>query len=99
MIRALLFLLAFLVAVVASVGNAVARNQLLLIIGVVPAWVKELTWGMLPFVLSLTLMTLAMVLLWRYRARSRMGRLYYTLLVLTGWYVCFALLRTGLFGW
>ncbi len=94
-----LMLLAFLVAVVASVGNAVARNQLLLLIGVVPAWVKELTWGMLPFVLSLTLMTLAMVLLWRYRARSRMGRLYYTLLVLTGWYVCFALLRTGLFGW
>jgi len=45
------------------------------------------------------LAALAVLLLWRYRARSRMGRLYCTLLVLTGWYVCFALLRTGLFGW
>jgi hypothetical protein len=32
-------------------------------------------------------------------ARSRIGRLYYTLLVFTGWYVFVALLRTGLFGW
>jgi pimeloyl-ACP methyl ester carboxylesterase len=94
-----IMLLAFLAVVVSSVGGAVSRNQMLLLVGVVPAWVKELTWGMLPFVLSLTLMTLAMLLLWRYRARSRMGRVYYTLLVLTGWYVCVALLRTGLFGW
>ena len=85
-------------AVITSVGSALSRNQLLLLVGVMPAWVKELTWGMLPFVLSLALMTLAMALLWRYRARSLMGRFYYTLVVLTGWYVCFALLRTGLFG-
>jgi hypothetical protein len=77
----------------------VSRNQLLLLIGAVPAWVKDLTWGLLPFVLSLILMTLAMVLLWVHGARSRIGRLYYTLLVFTGWYVFVALLRTGLFGW
>lgn len=94
-----IFLLGFLAVVVSSVGGALARNQLLLLVGAVPAWVRELTWLMLPFVLALALMTLAMLLLWRYRARSRMGRVYYTLLVLTGWYVCFALLRTGLFGW
>jgi hypothetical protein len=92
-------LVAFLAAVVFSVGGAVARNQFLLLVGVVPAWVKELTWGLLPFVLSLVLMTVAMVLLWRYGARSRMGRVFYTVLVLTGWYVFVALLRTGLFGW
>ena len=94
-----LLLLGFLAAVVTSVGTAVSRNQLLLLIGAVPAWVKDLTWGLLPFVLSLILMTLAMVLLWLHGARSRMGRLYYTLLVFTGWYVFVALLRTGLFGW
>ena len=92
-------LLVFLAVVVSSVGGALSRNQLLLLVGAVPAWVRELTWLMLPFVLALALMTLALVLLWRYRARSKLGRLYYTLLVLTGWYVCFALLRTGLFGW
>jgi hypothetical protein len=94
-----IMLLGFLAVVVSSVGGAVSRNQMLLLVGVVPAWVKELTWLLLPFVLALVLMTLAMVLLWRYRARSRMGRLYYTVLVLTGWYVFIALLRTGLFGW
>jgi pimeloyl-ACP methyl ester carboxylesterase len=92
-------LVAFLAAVVFSVGGAVARNQFLLLVGVVPAWVKDLTWGLLPFVLSLGLMTVTMVLLWRYGARSRMGRVFYTALVLTGWYVFVALLRTGLFGW
>ena len=94
-----LMLLGFLAAVASSVGGALSRNQFLLLVGAVPAWVKDLTWGLLPFVLALTLMTVAMVLLWRHRARSRLGRVYYTLLVLTGWYVCFALLRTGLFGW
>ncbi|HKA43097.1 MAG TPA: alpha/beta fold hydrolase [Burkholderiales bacterium] len=94
-----LLLLAFLAVVFTSVGTAVSRNQLLLLVGAVPAWVKELTWGLLPFVLALAMMTLTLALLWRYRARTLMGRLYYTLLVLTGWYVCFALLRTGLFGW
>ena len=94
-----LLLLAFLAVAVTSVGAALARNQLLLLVGAVPAWVKELTWGLLPFVLALAMMTLTMALLWRYRARTRMGRLYYTLLVLTGWYLCFALLRTGVFGW
>jgi pimeloyl-ACP methyl ester carboxylesterase len=94
-----LMLLGFLVAVMSSVGGALSRNQFLLLVGAVPAWFKELTWGLLPFVLALTLMTVAMVLLWRNQARSRIGRVYYTLLVLMGWYVCFALLRTGLFGW
>jgi len=94
-----LMLLGFLSAVSSSVGGALSRNQFLLLVGAVPAWVKDLTWGLLPFVLALTLMTVAMVLLWRHHARTRLGRLYYTLLVLTGWYVCFALLRTGLLGW
>jgi hypothetical protein len=94
-----LMLLGFLAAVFSSVGSAVSRNQLLLLIGAVPAWVKDLTWGLLPFVLALVLMTLAMVLLWLHGARSRIGRLYYTVLVFTGWYVFVALLRTGLFGW
>ena len=94
-----IMLLAFLIAVVTSVGTELSRNQFLLLVGAVPAWVKDLTWGLVPFVLALSLMTIAMVLLWRHRARTRLGRLYYTVLVLTGWYVCFALLRTGLFGW
>src|SRR6185436_1251837 len=64
-----LMLVGFLAAVVSSVGTAVSRNQLLLLIGAVPAWVKDLTWGLLPFVLSLVLMTLAMVLLWLHGAR------------------------------
>jgi hypothetical protein len=93
-----LTLLGLLTIVVTSVGNALFRNQMLLVVGVVPAWVKELTWGILPFMLALTLMTAAMALLWRHRARSRVGRLYYTLVVLTGWYVCFVLLRTGPLG-
>jgi hypothetical protein len=45
------------------------------------------------------LMTLAMIQIWRHQARSRLGRLYYTLLVVAGWAVCLALVRTGLFGW
>jgi hypothetical protein len=36
------------------------------------------------------------VLLWRYRARSIVGRLYYTALVVTGWGMCVVLLHTGL---
>ena len=48
---------------------------------------------------SRSLMTLAMLRLWRHGARSRMGRLYYTAVVFAGWGVCIALLRTGLFGW
>ena len=38
---------------------------------------SNLTWGILPFVLALTLITMAMAPLWRYRARSLMGRFYY----------------------
>ena len=33
---------------------------------------SNLTWGILPFVLALTLITMAMAPLWRYRARSLM---------------------------
>ena len=69
---------------------------MLLLVGAVPAWVKSLTWGLLPYIAALTLMTIAMVLLWRYRARSIVGRLYYTALVVTGWGMCIVLLRTGL---
>jgi len=89
-------LLAFLIAVAISVGGAVSKNQMLLLVGAVPAWVKSLTWGLLPYIAALTLMTIAMVLLWRYRARSIVGRLYYTALVVTGWGMCIVLLRTGL---
>ena len=89
-------LLAFLILVAISVGGAISKNQMLLLVGAVPAWVKSLTWGLLPYIAALTLMTIAMVLLWRYRARSIVGRLYYTALVVTGWGMCFVLLRTGL---
>jgi mRNA degradation ribonuclease J1/J2 len=44
-------------------------------------------------------LTLAMIQIWRHQARSKLGRLYYTLLVVAGWAVCLALVRTGLFGW
>jgi len=53
---------------------------------------------MLPFVLALASMTVALELLWQYRARSLIGRFNYTPMVLTGWYVCFVLLRTGMLG-
>ena len=45
------------------------------------------------------LMTLAMVQIWQHQARSKFERLYYALLVVAGWAVCLALVRTGLFGW
>ena len=80
-------------------GTEIARNQFLLLVGALPAWVKGLTWLLLPYVAAMVLMTVAMVRLWQHRARSRMGRLYYTLLVAAGWAVCIALLKTGLFGW
>ncbi|HEX6019749.1 MAG TPA: alpha/beta hydrolase, partial [Burkholderiaceae bacterium] len=91
-------LLAFLVAAASSIGGAIERNQFLLLVGVVPAWVKSLTWALLPFVATMALMTAALRLLWRHRARSVAGRIYYTLLVLAGWSVCLALFKTGLFG-
>jgi hypothetical protein len=91
-------LAAFLIAAATSVGRAIERNQFLLLVGAVPAWVKSLTWGLLPFVAVMLLMTVAMVLLWRHRARGLTGRVYYTLVVLAGWSVCFALFKSGLFG-
>jgi pimeloyl-ACP methyl ester carboxylesterase len=93
------FLLAFIAIVSARMGTEIARNQFLLLVGALPAWVKGLTWLLLPYVLAMMLMTVAMVRLWQHRARSRMGRLYYTLLVVAGWAVCIALLKTGIFGW
>src|SRR4030095_15080786 len=53
-----LALFAFLCAVAASVGAAISRNQFLLFVGAVPAWVKELTWGLVLYVLALIMMTL-----------------------------------------
>jgi len=94
-----LTLLGFLAVAAGAVGGAVQRNQFLLLVGALPAGVRSLTWGLLPYAFALVLMTLAMLRLWRHRARSRMGRIYYTALVIAGWAVCFALLRTGLFGW
>jgi pimeloyl-ACP methyl ester carboxylesterase len=90
-------LLAFLAIAAVSVGEEIQRNQLLLLVGVVPAWVKSLTWWLLPYVLALLLMTVALRLLWRYRARTIFGRVYYTILVLAGWSVLIALLKTDLF--
>ncbi|HMN82921.1 MAG TPA: alpha/beta fold hydrolase [Burkholderiaceae bacterium] len=91
-------LLAFLIVAAVSIAGAVSRNQLLLLVGALPAWVAGLTWGLLPYVLALVLMTVALVQLWRYRARSLPGRLYYTLLVVSGWWVCVALIKSGLTG-
>ncbi|HTP75190.1 MAG TPA: alpha/beta hydrolase, partial [Burkholderiaceae bacterium] len=91
-------LAAFLFAVAASINNAIDRNQFLLLVGVVPSWVKSLTWGLAPFVAAMLMMTIALRLLWLHRARSIAGRVYYTLLVLAGWSVCAALFKTGLFG-
>jgi pimeloyl-ACP methyl ester carboxylesterase len=92
-------LLGFIAVVSGRVAAAVGRNQLLLLVGAVPSWVKQLTWLLVPFVLAMALMTVAMALLWRHRARSLAGRVFYTVLVVAGWAVCFALVRTGLFGW
>lgn len=92
-------LLGFIVIVSGRMAGEIARNQFLLLVGALPAWVKGLTWLLLPYVLALSLMTVAMLRLWRHRARSLPGRLYYSLLVLAGWGVCLALLRTGIFGW
>jgi pimeloyl-ACP methyl ester carboxylesterase len=94
-----LTLLGFLLAAAWTVSAAVERNQFLLLVGALPAGVKSLTWGLLPYAFAMGLMTLAMFRLWRHGARSRMGRIYYTAVVLAGWGVCIALLRTGLFGW
>ena len=91
-------LFAFVAVAAASVGGEIARNQMLLLLGAVPVWVKSLTWLLVPYVLALILMTTAMVLLWRHRARSLLGRLYYSLLVLAGWSVLFALFHSRLFG-
>lgn len=91
-------LLAFLIVAALSIATAVSRNQLLLLVGALPAWVAGLTWGLLPYVLALVLMTVALVQLWRHRARSLPGRLYYTLLVVSGWWVCVALVKSGLTG-
>jgi len=92
-------LLGFIVIVSGRMVGEISRNQFLLLVGALPAWVKGLTWLLVPYVLAMVLMTIAMFRLWRHRARSLLGRLYYTLLVAAGWAVCFALLRTGLFGW
>jgi pimeloyl-ACP methyl ester carboxylesterase len=94
-----LVLLGFLAVAGVGLAHAIERNQFLLLVGAVPVGVKTLTWLLLPYALALTMMTAAMIQLWRHRARSTMGRVYYTLLVIAGWAVCVALLKTGLFGW
>ena len=94
-----LTLLGFLAIAAVQIAAAIERNQFLLLVGAVPAGLKALTWLLLPYALVLSLMTVAMTRLWKHQARSRMGRVYYTVLVIAGWAVCAALLRTGLFGW
>ena len=61
-----------------------SRNQFLQLLDAVPAWVKELSWGLIPFMLVMLLMTIVALLLWRHRARSAMGRLYYTAQAIAG---------------
>ena len=97
-VLAAILLAAFIAAAVNSVGTVLSRNQFLLLLGAVPAWVKGLSWGLIPFMLVMLLMTLTTLLLWRHHARSAMGRLYYTAQVIAGWSVCVALVKTGLFG-
>ncbi len=97
-VLAAILLSAFLAAAVNSVGSVLERNQFLLLLGAVPAWVKELSWGLVPFMLVMLLMTITALLLWSHGARSKMGRLYYTAQVIAGWSVCVALVKTGLFG-
>jgi hypothetical protein len=97
-VLAAILLAAFIAAAVSSVGGVLERNQFLLLLGAVPAWVKELSWGLVPFMLVMVLMTIISLLLWFHHARSKMGRLYYTAQVIAGWSVCVALLKTGLFG-
>ena len=94
-----LALLGFIAVAAMQVAREIDRNQFLLLVGAVPAGVKTLTWLVLPYAAVMVLMTVAMASLWRHRARSTMGRVYYTLLVVAGWAVCVALLRTGFFGW
>ncbi len=94
-----LTLLGFLLFALRQLAGEIGRNQFLLLVGALPMGVKSMTWWLLPYAASMLLMTLAMVQIWRHQARSRLGRLYYTLLVLAGWAVCLALVRTGLFGW
>lgn len=97
-VLAALALTGFLGAAAIAVARAIERNQFLLLVGAVPAGLKSLVWLLLPYALVLGLMTLAMTRLWRHRARSRAGRVYFTVLVIAGWAVCVALLRTGLSG-
>jgi pimeloyl-ACP methyl ester carboxylesterase len=94
-----LTLLGFLLFSLRQLTGEIGRNQFLLLVGALPMGVKSLTWWLLPYAASMLLMTLAMIQIWRHQARSRFGRLYYTLLVVAGWAVCLALVRTGLFGW
>jgi len=94
-----LTLLGFLLFSLRQLAGEIGRNQFLLLVGALPMGVKSLTWWLLPYAASMLLMTLAMVQIWRHQARSKLGRLYYTLLVVAGWAVCLALVRTGLFGW
>jgi hypothetical protein len=94
-----LTLLGFLLFALRQLAGEIGRNQFLLLVGALPMGVKSLTWWLLPYAASMLLMTLAMIQIWRHQARSRLGRLYYTLLVVAGWAVCLALVRTGLFGW
>jgi hypothetical protein len=92
-------LLGFLLFSMRQLAGEIGRNQFLLLVGALPMGVKSLTWWLLPYAASMLLMTLALVQIWRHQARSKLGRLYYTLLVVAGWAVCLALVRTGLFGW
>lgn len=93
-----ILLLGFLAIAASRIGAEVGRNQFLLLVGAVPSGVRALTVWLLPYAGALVLMTAAMASLWRHRARTRMGRVYYVLLVVAGWAVCLALFRTGLFG-
>jgi hypothetical protein len=87
-------LLGFLIAVVMSVGDAISKNQMLLLVGAVPAWVKSLTWGLLHRRVDADDHDNGVAL--ASPRRSILGRLYYTALVVTGWGMCVVLLRTGL---
>jgi len=94
-----LTLLGFLLFALTQLAGEISRNQFLLLVGALPMGVRSLTWLLLPYAACMLLMTLAMLQLWLHDGRSRLGRVYYTVLVVAGWAVCFALVKTGLFGW
>jgi hypothetical protein len=93
------FLLAlFLVVASVGIGSKLASNQMLLLVGALPVSIRAIGWWLVPYLAGLVLMTVTMIVLWKHGSRSRLGRLYYTLLVLAGWSVCWAVVRTRLVG-